>query len=283
MKRKALNDPANDGDDTSADRRPSKQANRRSDESILEQVVANGEMLPEGLGDSARTSSGTQYHQNARDGQLTQERRCESDDSTPASAATPSPSATLWVMPVFPTTGAPMERPLMGAMPKWPTTGPPMERPPPHPEHGTCDCSVWHWDYELWELVYADGWSVTSAPLDPSLSAARRLIKCTSNYQRTEGESTEHEMADASSEQAARVIQHISQAPSEDPAPTEAGANEDAEIINRFEEMGVEDGGEGRDDYWKSGGDGDISGILPDIDYEDELETREAISDSEDE
>ncbi|KAK3652976.1 hypothetical protein LTR56_004926 [Elasticomyces elasticus] len=266
-----------------ADRRPSKQANRRSSESTLEQVVANGEMLPEGLGDSARTSSGTEYHQNARDGQLTRKRRRESDDSTPVSAAIPSPSPTLWVMPIFPTSGAPMERPLGDAMPKWPTTGPPMERPPPHPEHGTCDYSVWHWDHELWELVYADGWRVTSAPLDPSLSAAGRLIKCPSDYQRTEVGTTEHEMAYAPIEQAAPDVQHINQAPSEEFPPTEAGANEDAEFINRFEEMGVEDGGEGRDDYWKSGGDGDISGILSDIDYEDELETREAISDSEDE
>ncbi|KAK4893826.1 hypothetical protein LTR27_007852 [Elasticomyces elasticus] len=226
-----------------------KQANRRSNEAALEQVVAIGEMLPEGLGDSARTSSGTQYHQNARAGQLTQKRRRESDDSTPVSAAMPSPSPTLWVMPIFPTSGAPMERPLGDAVPKWPTTGPPMEGPPPHPEHGTCDYSVWHWDHEVWELVYADGWSVTSAPLDPSLSAASRLIECSSNYQRTEVESTEHEMADASREQAKPVLQDGDQALSAATAPVETGANEDAEFIDRFEEMGVEDGWEGRDNY----------------------------------
>ncbi|KAK5718590.1 hypothetical protein LTR15_008323 [Elasticomyces elasticus] len=283
MKRKAFDDQADDGDAMAADRRPSKQANRRSNESTLEQVVANGEMLPEGLGDSARASSGTQYHQNVRDGQLTRKRRRESDDSAPVSAASPSPSPTSWVMPIFPTSGAPMERPLGDAMPKWPTTGPPMERPPPHPEHGTCDYSVWHWDHELWELVYADGWSVTSAPLDPSFSAASRLINCPSNYQGTKVESTEHEMADASTEQAAPVVQHSNQATSEESAPTATGPDEDAEFIDRFEEMGVEDGWEGRSEYWESGGGGEASGMLSDIDYPDELETRVAVSDSEEE
>ncbi|KAK5741491.1 hypothetical protein LTR17_003929 [Elasticomyces elasticus] len=258
MKRKALIDPVDDGDDMAADRRPSKQANRRSNESTLERVVANGEMLPEGLDDSARTSSGTQYHQNARDGQLTQKRQCESDDSTTASTTTHSPSLTSDEMPIFPTTGAPMERPL------------------PHPEHGRFVSWSWDYDEDGWVGEYADGWEVRSVP-------AIDLSEPPNKRRRIGVELTKHMMADASIEQAAPVVQHINQAPAEESAPTEAGANEDAEFINRFEEMGVEDGGEGRDDYWKSGGDGDISGVLPDIDYPDELETREAISDSEDE
>ncbi|KAK4956364.1 hypothetical protein LTR10_005886 [Elasticomyces elasticus] len=258
MKRKALNDPADDGDGMAADRRPSKQANRRSNESTLEQVVANGEMLPEGLGNSARASSGTQYHQNARDVQLTQKRRRESDDSTPVSAAMPSRSLTSDVMPIFPTTGAPMER------------------PSPHSEHGRFVSWSWDYDEDGWVGQYADGWEVRSVPaIDLSESPNKRG--------RMKVKSTEHEMANASTEHATLIEQHSDQAMSAESGLIEAGANEDAEFIDRFEEMEVEDGREGRDDYWQNGGGGEASGMLSDIDYPDELETRVAISDSEEE
>ncbi|KAK3621423.1 hypothetical protein LTR56_022817 [Elasticomyces elasticus] len=258
MKRKAVNDLTDDGENMEADRRPSKQANRRSNESTLEQVVANGEMLPEGLGDSARASSGTQYHQNARDVQLTRKRRRELDDSAPVSAASPSPSPTSWVMPIFPTSGAPMER------------------PPPHSEHGRFVSWSWDYDEDEWVGEYADGYEVRSVPaIDLSESPNKRG--------RVEVKSTEHEMANASTEQATPIEQHSDQALSAESALIEAGANENAEFIDRFEEMGVEDGWEGRGEYWESGGGGEASGMLSDIDYPDELETRVAVSDSEEE